>query len=162
MTTQHFGSPAADAPRHCPHTAPLPAAPHSSGGPDRVAIFGFLPAEERVPEVRRAITRLLGHWGIDADLCDAAALTVSELTANAVVHASVSASITVVLELASHLRIEVRDGSKQLPVLRTATGPESENGRGLALVATLCSEWGTTLYGASGKSVWARFPLPSA
>ncbi|MEU6572540.1 ATP-binding protein [Streptomyces sp. NPDC046805] len=162
--TPQTESPTARAPHLCFRSSPRPPACAREGGLGRVAVFGFLPRRERVPQVRHAVTGLLGYWGVGSDLRDTAALAVSELTANAVLHAPASTSITVLIEVASHLHIEVRDGSRQLPALQTPDGDdgESEHGRGLALVAALCSEWGTTVYGDGGKSVWAHFPLPRA
>ncbi|MFC7305134.1 ATP-binding protein [Streptomyces monticola] len=157
----HTGSPAAVAPQYlCFRRAPRPIALHSNDGDVRYAAFAFLPAPERVAEVRRAVTSVLAYWEVDEDVQDVAVLAVSELATNAVLHAAASTTITVLVEVASYLHVAVRDGTKQLPVRKDPRGTDNENGRGLAIVEALCSEWGTTVYSDGTKSVWANFPLP--
>ncbi|MFC7304764.1 ATP-binding protein [Streptomyces monticola] len=157
----HTGSPAAVAPHYlCFRRAPRPIAPHSNDGDVRYAAFAFLPAPERVAEVRRAVTAVLAYWEVDEDVQDVAVLAVSELATNAVLHAAASTTITVLVEVASDLHVAVRDATKQLPVRKDPRGTDNENGRGLAIVEALCSEWGTTVYSDGTKSVWANFPLP--
>lgn len=159
--TSHTDTPSPTTPLVCFHPAPLPTTPPAdiSDARSRYAILGFRPERERVPEVRRAVTRLLHQWGIDPEVQDTATLAVSELTTNAVLHSPASTSVTVVVKVADQLHIEVRDGSSQLPVPQHPDNNEDEHGRGLALVTALCSEWGTTVYKDGGKSVWAHFPL---
>lgn len=159
--TSHTDTPPPTTPLICFHPAPLPTTPPANIGDvrSRYAILGFRPERERVPEVRHVVTRLLRHWGIAPEVQDTAALAVSELTTNAILHSPASTSVTVVVKVTDQLHIEVRDGSSQLPVPQNPDNDEDEHGRGLALVTALCSDWGTTAYEDGGKSVWACFPL---
>ncbi len=86
--------------------------------------------------------------------------TASELTTNAERYATESPSITVELHLDDVLRLAVRDAANGLPILRPPVHDTDENGRGLRLVAALCSDWGTALHEDGTKTVWASFRLP--
>jgi len=56
--------------------------------------------------------------------------------------------------------VQVWDGSNRMPV-RREPDPESENGRGLWLVAALSEDWGSFQpEHASGKVVWALVARP--
>lgn len=99
---------------------------------------------------------VLRDWGLHDRTEDAVAI-VSELTANAVVHA---ASDPVVM-LSTHegtLRIAVQDGSPGEPVAATDPSASATTGRGLALVSALSDRWGYIGVGA-GKRVWAELSL---
>ena len=159
--TSHIDTPRSATPLIYFHPAPLPAASPTDVGDarSRYAMLGFRPERQRVPEVRRAVTRLLRHWGIAPYVQDTAALAVSELTTNAVLYSPASASIAVIIQVTDQLHIEVRDDSPQLPAPQDPDNVEDEHGRGLTLVAALCSKWGTTVYKDGSKSVWARIPL---
>lgn len=91
-----------------------------------------------------------------ADLVEAAELGTSELVGNALLHAR--GPIRLQLRgTREHPRIEVRDGSPQLPppVPRMLTDEEQLTtvGRGLALVAMAATAWGAEAE-RSGKVVW--------
>lgn len=88
-------------------------------------------------------------WG---DSADTVAVLVSEVVTNAVLH-SYGPHITVrVLDHGLRLRVEVSDGSRELPVPRGAcTG--DENGRGLAIVEALAVAWGSEAR-PDGKTAW--------
>ncbi|EMF26054.1 hypothetical protein H114_26214 [Streptomyces gancidicus BKS 13-15] len=91
------------------------------------------------------------------DTCDTAALVVSELVTNAIVH---TASSHVVCELHDGddlLRIAVRDEgcAPGRPRANTRQRPEEEHGRGLLLVDALCRAWGAQEHGP-GLLVWAE------
>ncbi|WP_199550344.1 ATP-binding protein [Streptomyces sp. N35] len=133
----------------------------------RIAVFALLPEPRRVGEVRRAVRELLVCWHVDDETRDTAAVVLSELATNAVVHATASTSISVRITLAADLTIEVRDGSSTLPHSRVQrsdlheTETETESGRGLALASALATRWGVTVHDRGGKSVWARLALPT-
>jgi len=126
------------------------------GGPPRTApgatrtfaLCGDAPAAARhfaVDAVRR-----LGA----ADLADDAALVVTELAANAVVHAHSGFT----LDLAAGpdvLRISVRDASP-LPAGPAGPGLPAAPLHGLGAVDALASRWGVEPAGHSGKSVWVE------
>ncbi|MEU9074931.1 ATP-binding protein [Kitasatospora sp. NPDC048538] len=92
-------------------------------------------------------------------LLDDGQLVLSELVANAVVHARVSPGREIAVRfevLHGHLRIEVHDASSEKPTIRRATGLDDLSGRGLCLVEALSLEWGCAPRpGDIGKSVWA-------
>jgi anti-sigma regulatory factor (Ser/Thr protein kinase) len=74
---------------------------------------------------------------------------------NAVVHAHTAVELCAARDDDGALRVDVFDraaGSDVAPRRRTPD-PASENGRGLAIVASLASSWGVDEAG-SGKSVW--------
>ncbi|MGV9941856.1 ATP-binding protein [Streptomyces sp. NPDC003401] len=108
------------------------------------------PAQAR----RLARARLTG-WSVCEDTCDTAALVISELVTNAVVH---TASGVVVCELYDGddlVRIAVRDeGCAPGEPHPSPQRPEEEHGRGLFLVDALCHSWGAQEHG-SGLLVWA-------
>ncbi|MCK8432455.1 ATP-binding protein [Streptomyces sp. D2-8] len=116
------------------------------------------PAQAR----RLTRTRLTG-WSVCEDTCDSAALVVSELVTNAIVH---TASTHIVCELHDGddlLRIAVRDEgcAPGQPHAASRTRPEEEHGRGLLLVDALCHSWGAHEHGP-GLLVWAELPRTAA
>jgi MEDS: MEthanogen/methylotroph, DcmR Sensory domain len=124
---------------------PAPAAP---GATRTFAWSGDAPAAARhfaVDAVRR-----LGA----ADLADDTALVVTELAANAMVHAGTGFTV----DLAAGpdvLRISVRDASP-VPPAAAAAGLPAVPLHGLGAVAALARRWGVEPLGHSGKSVWAE------
>jgi hypothetical protein len=114
------------------------------------------PARDAPGEARRRIVVALRGHGCGEILVQDAALVVSELAANAVVHAKSSFSVSVSLR-ASTLRIDVADGG---PVAAAATSQAwvPRQGRGLGLIDALCARWGTDAT-AEGKVVWGELQL---
>ncbi|WP_142214959.1 ATP-binding protein [Streptomyces sp. SLBN-118] len=104
-----------------------------------------------VPEVRRALRELLGHWG-EQDPKDVAELLASELVTNALVHTDDGAVVTASVA-ASTLRVEVRDFMAGLPVPHAPPAHLDTHGRGLVLVESLADAWGVQTHGV-GKVVW--------
>ncbi|MEV0220720.1 ATP-binding protein [Streptomyces sp. NPDC050704] len=120
-----------------------------------------MPADGRsVGEARHRVTEQLSTWGIDPDGCDVAALVVSELFTNAVVH-TISRVITCKLVATSdQLVIQVTDDGNghSAPSPRRA-GLDDEEGRGLMLVKTVSECWGVgPAEGGDGRGVWAALP----
>ncbi|MYU06016.1 ATP-binding protein [Streptomyces sp. SID8366] len=109
-------------------------------------------------DVRRTVVACLTCWQLDA-LIDATELIVSELLGNAARHGCQSSADTVTLFLRAvpgrRVLIGVHDPSPAAPAL-TMAGPESEGGRGLALVDAVSSNWGWTSAPDGGKYVWAE------
>ncbi|MEU0070192.1 ATP-binding protein [Streptomyces sp. NPDC006332] len=130
-------------------------------GPERSAAerrFRFeLAAHPGSPAQARRLTmaRLTG-WSVCADTCDSAALVVTELVTNAIVH---TASRRVICELHDGedlVRIAVRDeGCAPGEPHPSAQRPDEEHGRGLLLVDALCHAWGAQEHGP-GLLVWAE------
>ncbi|GAA3306636.1 hypothetical protein GCM10020295_63370 [Streptomyces cinereospinus] len=92
------------------------------------------------------------------DTCDTAALVVSELVTNAILH---TASDVVVCELHDGdgmVRIAVRDQGCAAGEPQPSPGrPEEEHGRGLLLVDAVSHAWGAQEQGP-GLLVWAELP----
>ena len=85
------------------------------------------------------------------DLVDTAELLVSEVVTNALVHAGTPIDVTARVD-ESGLRVEVGDGSSQLPIMRhnaTLAG----TGRGLRMLQLLVQRWGAQSR-TDGKTVW--------
>ncbi|MFH8405119.1 ATP-binding protein [Streptomyces sp. NPDC018019] len=125
----------------------------------------WLPRHPRSARRARAYLWVLADvWRLPDEVAEAAVLMLSELTANACVHARVPRGRHVrtrCLLFAGRLRVEVADASDLMPELRVAD-VDDEGGRGLALVAALADDWGTypRPYGI-GKVVWFELKLPS-
>ena len=114
------------------------------------------PAHVNSPSAaRRFVVESLQGWADDELLADAA-LVVTELTTNAVVHAH--SGFTVAIDpLENGVRISVRDAGSDEWVGKAAPLMAS-HGRGLGLVAALAHSWGkSAAYG--GKVVWAELTL---
>jgi hypothetical protein len=132
---------------------PAPAGPSATRAPAggtttrAFALSGDAPAAARhfaVDAVRR-----LGA----ADLADDTALVVTELAANAIVHAQTGFTV----DLSARpdvLRITVRDASP-LPPASAADLPALPL-HGLGAVDALASRWGVERLGHSGKLVWVE------
>ncbi|WP_458247439.1 ATP-binding protein [Streptomyces sp. MAI_2237] len=114
----------------------------------------------------RAFTqRALVDWGLDRCLDDAL-MVVSELTANAMLHARTcepgdERGSDVRLRLTrrrAHLVCAVTDRSDAVPVSPHTPDSFQEHGRGLFLVEALAQHWGWTRYTPVGKTVWAILP----
>ncbi|MFF1676102.1 ATP-binding protein [Streptomyces sp. NPDC058256] len=131
--------------------------PPALGSSARHADF-VLPADGKsVGEVRHLVQEQLSTWDIGSDGRETAALVVSELFTNALVHTTSSLITCAVEATADQLVIEVTDdgGSNSTPTPRTA-GLQDEGGRGLMLVKSLSDLWGVALSGdGRGRLVWA-------
>lgn len=118
------------------------------------AYWQFDPVEEAVGEARRKVVGWLREAGT-AELVDEAALVVSELATNAVIHAGTVFYVHV-QRLDEGVRIEVLDGSPIRPVSRPSG---TLGGRGLVLVAAVGC-WGARMVPDGGKVVWCEVTHP--
>ena len=110
-----------------------------------------------VSAARRFVRKVLGD-AAPPPLVDDAALLVTELVANAVLHAGGPITLTAaVAGDATAVRIEVADTSPVPPVLREY-GNVASTGRGLTLVARLASRWGVEP-ADPGKRVWVELAV---
>ena len=107
-----------------------------------------------VPSARHFVEEALRGWDLDG-VGWTAALVVTELAANAALHAGTPFTVVVALE-GDRVRVQVRDGSARMPRARSHS-LESTTGRGLRLVEDLSVAWGIDRDGA-GKAVWALLP----
>lgn len=106
-----------------------------------------------VPEARHAVEQALEAWGLD-ELVWTAALLVSELATNALLHARTGFTVVVATRPGGALRLEVTDGSRVPPRSRRY-GDEATTGRGLHLVQDVADAWGVDRT-EDGKTVWAE------
>ena len=111
-----------------------------------------VPADPTSPRrCRQATTDLLGRAGAD-HLASDAALLVSELVTNVLLHVRSEASVRVSVRTGT-LLVEVEDESPVLPRPLVASD-SSPTGRGLALVQGLANAWGAVPNGEGGKVIW--------
>jgi anti-sigma regulatory factor (Ser/Thr protein kinase) len=115
------------------------------------------PAEPKtVRALRGDAAERLESWGLTADTVDTAALVVSELLTNALLHGKADTFVLRLILRAGTLRIECDDPNlDQLPQAGAA-GREVESGNGMRLVAGLSDVWGYTCVNASSKTVFAE------
>ncbi|MFI6805951.1 ATP-binding protein [Streptomyces luteogriseus] len=119
-----------------------------------------LAAHPGSPAQARRLTRArLTGWSVCEDTCDSAALVVSELVTNAIVHTASTHIVCELLDGDDLVRIAVRDEgcAPGQPHAASRTRPEEEHGRGLLLVDALCHSWGAHENGP-GLLVWAELP----
>jgi anti-sigma regulatory factor (Ser/Thr protein kinase) len=141
------------------HSEVAEFAPTGAAGPIVARAERRFVASSRAPRAARQFVHAsLETWGCH-DVAGAAALAVTELVSNAVVHAQSDVSVHLTA-VRGAVRIGVRDNSSATPAPRHATTDEA-SGRGLALVAALADRWGTELH-ASGKTVWVEFVASAA
>lgn len=106
---------------------------------------------------RRAVCGFLAARGIDHDVTHDAALVVSELVTNALLHGALPVALGVGLS-DGFVRIAVSDADPggQLTVL--PAGPDDAHGRGLGIVESVAESWGSVHHPRDGKTVWADVP----
>lgn len=131
------------------------------------AVAYRIPSEPRSAGwARRELRRLLRQWCVADELACTAGVLVSELVANAVrAQAAVDGAWVgvrfVLADGGGRLRLEVRDGSAEEPVVKDDVEEDAECGRGLVLVDALASGWGVVPDGI-GKVVWAELAVVGA
>jgi MEDS: MEthanogen/methylotroph, DcmR Sensory domain len=120
---------------------------------DAARTFGSTRDDPRM--ARRFVLEMLAPWQ-DDQLPRDAALVVTELATNAVLHAGSAFSVSLILA-GDVIRISVSDtvplgqpgGNRWLP---------AAPGHGLGVVAAMAARWGVETL-ASGKAIWAELPL---
>lgn len=131
-------------------------------GPDgelfRNAALDLLGGIEAAPRARAFASGVLTSWRFPADLHDLGVLATSELVANSLQHGTPPMRLRL-RRTDRRLIIEVTDGDDHLPRRRRAE-PGDESGRGIAIVATIASGWGSRRTPGGGKAVWCEFVLP--
>jgi hypothetical protein len=138
------------------HREVVGLAPAGASGAGRPGAVRTYPFSRDAPAVARHFTvGTLRHWGA-GDIADDAALVVTELAANAIVHAH--SAFTILLSARGDLvRISVRDARP------LATAPGAPGAvlvpaplHGLGVVDALASRWGVESLGTAGKTVWVE------
>ncbi len=118
-----------------------------------------LPPEPRSATRARQLTREQLTPACPEEAVEVAALLVTELVSNAILHARTDI-VLIVDVMPGRVVLRVRDGSDTAPVAR-GYGPEAATGRGIALVEQLASEWGVDR-SDEGKEVWCRIDFQTA
>lgn len=121
----------------------------------------FEPDPASTREARRRVEGVLEGSALEAAAATAA-LVVSELATNAVLHARTPFEVRVRVQ--PHvIRIEVHDETGRKPTRRYFSD-EATSGRGLRLVEQVCDgSWGVEPdLDGRGKTVWAEVPIMAA
>jgi CheY-like chemotaxis protein/anti-sigma regulatory factor (Ser/Thr protein kinase) len=105
-----------------------------------------------VPLAREFVRRCLVAWGV-GHVVDEAALVVTELAANAVVHATSPYEVRL-SRSNGVIRIEVADGDIGTPEPQPFSAV-AEDGRGIVIVSALSASWGIDAR-PHGKVTWAE------
>jgi anti-sigma regulatory factor (Ser/Thr protein kinase) len=113
--------------------------------------LGALPSA--VPTSRAWARVVWSGWGL-AHLSDDAALVLTELVTNALIHAEGEAVHIFLRSDRRRLVILVGDSSPEMPARVDALSDDDPSGRGLVLVEALAQHWGAYRVPA-GKIVWA-------
>jgi anti-sigma regulatory factor (Ser/Thr protein kinase) len=115
----------------------------------------LLPSPQAPAIARRALADAIDELGLPRDLRGDAALVLSELVSNAVVHGRGRVTVRA-WRLGRHLRIEVIDeGTGEAPAIRGQG--DGFGGHGLRLVDELSTRWGAH---EGTTHVWADLRLP--
>lgn len=118
-----------------------------------------LPATPQAPSQARALlNRACQAWRL-RELAPAAEVILSELSANAVVHARTTMRI-IIQRTPTALHLVVRDADPTPPRQRSLppSGAPVDSGNGLHLVSAFATEWGT-MPSPDGKAVWASLRI---
>ncbi|WP_330335107.1 SpoIIE family protein phosphatase [Streptomyces sp. NBC_00536] len=122
------------------------------------AALELLGGIEAAPRARAFAQGVLASWRFPIELCDLGVLAASELVANSLQHGTPPMRLRL-RRTDRRLIVEVTDGDDHLPRRRRAE-PADETGRGISIVATIASSWGTRRTPGGGKAVWCEFALP--
>ncbi|WP_411147229.1 ATP-binding protein [Streptomyces sp. A30] len=110
--------------------------------------------EHSARHIRHIVRSLLDEWEMQ-ELSDAVELGITEVIANVVRHVpDRRCQLLLLRQGAAGVRVEVADGSPQLPVVPTELSWESEGGRGLVLLDAMAAKWGVWPEAGGGKTVW--------
>ncbi|MEU7108995.1 ATP-binding SpoIIE family protein phosphatase [Streptomyces sp. NPDC046215] len=124
------------------------------------AALELLGGVEAAPRARAFASGVLVSWRFPVELRDLGVLAASELVANSLQHGTPPMRLRL-RRTDRRLIIEVTDGDDHLPRRRRAE-PVDEAGRGISIIATIASSWGSRRTPGGGKAVWCEFALPSA
>jgi anti-sigma regulatory factor (Ser/Thr protein kinase) len=116
----------------------------------RSLAVSLVPTPTAPAEARRRVRAAIESWDVAVDPYVAALLT-SELVTNAIMHTAGSVRLIVTCSR-DHLRVYVHDTSRARPVPLDPRA-EAEDGRGLVLVDSLSTDWGSYRT-ADGKAVY--------
>jgi hypothetical protein len=141
---------------HASVVGSLPTAERDDAPIGDAASATFEPVATAPREARRFAHEVVDRWGVST-AADDVTLIVSELVANAILHAG-SPSTVRLSHRPSVVRVEVSDGEPtSIPSLRRFS-PTATSGRGLRMVAAVAAGWGAYPI-AGGKVIWADIEL---
>ncbi|MEV8565551.1 ATP-binding SpoIIE family protein phosphatase [Streptomyces sp. NPDC051322] len=122
------------------------------------AALELLGGVEAASRARAFASGVLTSWRFPVELHDLGVLAASELVANSLQHGVPPMRLRL-RRTDRRLIIEVTDGDDHLPRRRRAD-PVDEAGRGISIIATIASSWGSRRTPGGGKAVWCEFALP--
>lgn len=110
-----------------------------------------IPADSAsIASARKFTESFLRTRGLEG-LVDTMVLLVSEVVTNAIIHGGSAAELCL-MQRGNSIRAEVRDGSQLLPAVKQYSD-SATTGRGMLIVESLASSWGTETQ-EGGKVVW--------
>lgn len=121
------------------------------------ALLSIPPDSASIATARRFTAAFLRNREL-TDLTDTVVLLVSEVVTNAILHSGSGAELRL-LRSGGAVRAEVRDRSSILPAV-VQYSDIATTGRGLLIVESLATEWGTEVDG-KGKVVWFSVDIAS-
>ncbi|WP_328869620.1 ATP-binding protein [Streptomyces sp. NBC_00287] len=123
----------------------------------RRAVFVLRADGEAVGEARHLVLEQLKGWDVHPEDCDTAALVVSELFTNAVIHTSSQTIACRLGDTPEQLLIQIEDdGTGRSTPTPQRAHPHDEGGRGLMLVKAVSRRWGLgSSENGRGRIVWA-------
>ncbi|MFR9757269.1 SpoIIE family protein phosphatase [Streptomyces sp. TR06-5] len=124
----------------------------------RGAALDLLGGTEAAPRARAFASGVLSSWRFPVEVQDLGVLAASELVANSLQHGTPPMRLRL-RRTDRRLIVEVTDGDDHLPRRRRAD-PVDEAGRGISVIATIASTWGSRRTQGGGKAVWCEFALP--
>jgi anti-sigma regulatory factor (Ser/Thr protein kinase) len=137
----------------------MTASSHLPADAVTVGTVELAPEPGQVAVARRYVKALLGVHGWDDDALGDVVVAVSELGANAILHAGTSWSVRCTIA-DGDATVEVTDQRPDvMPTVGGVPGATEVSGRGLALVQALASRWGIARH-ARSKTVWCLFHGP--
>jgi anti-sigma regulatory factor (Ser/Thr protein kinase) len=143
----------------CDSVLRLPSPPFVPGPSAVTEHLRLDPVPASVGVARRFVRDLLdSHGDVDEDTLDTLLLLASELVTNAILHAHTAVELGVCVDGGRALVCVADRMPGSEPLNPRDHSRDRPGGRGLALVADLSDDWGTTTF-TGGKTVWFTMPL---
>lgn len=140
----------------CDSVLRLPSPPLVPGPSAVTEHLKLDPVPASVGVARRFVRDLLD--GADEDTVDTLLLLASELVTNAILHAHTPVELGLCVDGGRALVCVADRMPDSEPLIPRDHSRDRPGGRGLALVADLSDDWGTTTF-TGGKTVWFTMPL---
>ena len=146
----------------CDSVLRLPSPPLVPGPSAVTEHLKLDPVPASVGVARRFVRDLLdSHGDVDEDTLDTLLLLASELVTNAILHAHTPVELGVCVDGGRALVCVADRMPNSEPLTPRDHSRDRPGGRGLALVADLSDDWGTTSF-TGGKTVWFTMPLTTS